>query len=326
MSVETAQRVLRIEEEGLAAVRANIGNEFVAAVDAVIGCSGRVIISGIGKSGLVGQKICATLNSTGTSSLFLHPVEAMHGDLGIVGKDDLVIAISYSGETVELNALLIAIRERGNTVIAMTGGRTSTLAAAADIVLDIHVPKEACPLGLAPTASTTATLAMGDALSVALINRRSFQAEDFRFNHPGGSLGQRLKVQVSEVMSCGIDIPLVPENAVAQEAVHALHAKNKGAVLIVAEDGSVAGIVTDGDIRRAFMEEVSVKEMQQLSVCKLMTKNPVCVNEGKLAADALSIMQQHEITALPVVNDAGQLTGLIHLHDLLGKGEFRFLV
>ncbi len=326
MSVEAAQRVLKIEEEGLAAVRANIGEEFVAAVDAVLNCSGRVIITGIGKSGLVGQKICATLNSTGTSSLFLHPVEAMHGDLGIVGRDDLVLAISYSGETAELNALLVAIRERGNTIIAMTGGRNSTLAAAADIVLDIHVPKEACPLGLAPTASTTATLAMGDALSVVLINRRRFQAEDFRFNHPGGSLGQRLKVQVTEVMSTGIDIPVVAEDAVAADAVNALHDKNKGAVLVVAAGGTVLGIVTDGDIRRAFMDGVGVKEMTQLSARDLMTRDPISINEKHLAADALSIMQKYEITALPVTDDAGQLVGLIHLHDLLGKGEFRFLV
>ncbi len=326
MSIEAAQRVLKIEEEGLAAVRANIGKEFIAAVDAIISCSGRVIITGIGKSGLVGQKICATLNSTGTPSLFLHPVEAMHGDLGIVGRDDLVLAISYSGETVELNALLVAIRKRGNTIIAMTGGRQSTLAAAADIVLDIKVPQEACPLGLAPTASTTATLAMGDALSVVLINRRRFQAEDFRFNHPGGSLGQRLKVQVTEVMSSGVDLPVVAENAAAQEAVNALNDKNKGAVLIVAADGSVTGIVTDGDIRRAFMDGVGVKKIQQLKARDLMTTNPVCIDEKHLAADALSIMQRYEITVLPIINDAKQLVGLIHLHDLLGKGEFRFLV
>ncbi len=326
MSIEAAQRVLKIEEEGLAAVRANIGEEFVAAVDAILGCCGRVIITGIGKSGLVGQKICATLNSTGTSSLFLHPVEAMHGDLGIVGRDDIVLAISYSGETAELNALLIAIRERGNTIIAMTGGRQSTLAKAADIVLDIHVPKEACPLGLAPTASTTATLAMGDALSVVLINRRRFQAEDFRFNHPGGSLGQRLKVQVTEVMSKGIDIPVVTEEASAEEAMSALHKKNKGAVLVVAAAGSVVGIVTDGDIRRAFMEGIGVKKMQQLLAKDLMTEKPICIKESHLAADALSIMQKYEITALPVIDEAEQLVGLIHLHDLLGKGEFRFLV
>lgn len=326
MTVEAAREVLKIEEEGLAEVRANIGEEFIAAIDAILDCRGRVIVTGIGKSGLVGQKICATLNSTGTSSLFLHPVEAMHGDLGIVGRDDIVLAISYSGETVELNVLLVSIRERGNTIIAMTGGENSTLATAADIVLNIRVPKEACPLGLAPTASTTATLALGDALSVVLINRRRFQAEDFRFNHPGGSLGQRLKVRVTEVMSTGIDIPVVLEDAVAREAMDALNEKNKGAVLILSSEGGVVGIVTDGDIRRACMEGIGAERMRQLPARELMTENPICIDENHLAADALSIMQKYEITALPIVNEEKKLIGLIHLHDLLGKGEFRFLV
>ncbi len=198
-----------IEEQGLAAVRERIGNEFVLAVEAVLSCPGRLVITGIGKSGIIGQKISATLNSTGTPSFFLHPVEAMHGDLGMVMAGDVILAISYSGETAELNALLISLKERGNRIIAMTGGCASSLARAADIVLDIRVPKEACPLGLAPTASTTATLAMGDALSVVLLNRKKFQAEDFRLNHPGGSLGQRLKVKVTEVMIAGEDIPLL---------------------------------------------------------------------------------------------------------------------
>ncbi len=326
MTVEAAKNVLKIEEEGLAEVRAHIGEEFVAAVDAILACQGRVIITGIGKSGLIGQKICATLNSTGTPSLFLHPVEAMHGDLGIVGRDDLVIAISYSGKTVELNLLLVAIKKRGNTIIAMTGDMQSTLAAEADIVLSIRVPREACPLGLAPTASTTATLALGDALSVVLINRRRFQAEDFRLNHPGGSLGERLKVQVTEVMSTGIDIPVVAEDASAQEAMTALNEKNKGAVLILSPEKNVVGIVTDGDIRRTCMEGIGIQRMQKLPARQLMTANPICIDDKHLAADALSIMQRYEITALPIINREKKLIGLIHLHDLLGKGEFRFLV
>lgn len=326
MTVEAARKVLEIEEEGLAAVRANLGEEFVAVVDAVFACRGRVVVTGIGKSGLIGQKICATLNSTGTPSLFLHPVEAMHGDLGIVGKDDLVLAISYSGETVELNVLLISIRERANMVIAVTGNLKSTLAEAANIVLNIEIPKEACPFGMTPTTSTTATLALGDALAVALIHRRRFEAKDFRFNHPGGSLGQRLKVQVTEVMRTGIDIPVVPEDAVAQEAMNALNEKNKGAVLILSAAGVVVGIVTDGDIRRAFMEGIGWRKMQELPARELMTANPICIDERHLAADALSIMQKYEITALPVVDGEGRLIGLLHLHDLLGKGEFRFLV
>ena len=197
MSINAAKEVLFIEEQGLAAVRRRIGEEFVRAVEAVQTSNGRLVITGIGKSGLVGQKISATLNSTGTPSFFLHPVEAMHGDLGMVMANDVILAISYSGETSELNGLFVSLKKRGNAIIAMTGNSHSFLARSADIVLDISVPREACPLGLAPTASTTATLALGDALAVVLLNRKKFQAEDFRQNHPGGSLGERLKVRVS---------------------------------------------------------------------------------------------------------------------------------
>jgi arabinose-5-phosphate isomerase len=286
-------------------------------------CPGRLVITGIGKSGIIGQKISATLNSTGTPSFFLHPVEAMHGDLGMVMVGDVILAISYSGETAELNALLISLKKRGNKIIAMTGGLTSSLATAADIVLDIRVPKEACPLGLAPTASTTATLAMGDALSVVLLNRKKFQPEDFRLNHPGGSLGQRLKVKVTEVMLTGGDIPLVSPEDSAADALRVLNEKNNGAVLVVGRDNQVLGIVTDGDVRRAV---VNLKRFAALTAAQLMTANPICIDGESLAADALSIMQQHEITALPIVDGGRKLLGLLHLHNLLGKGEFRFLV
>jgi len=323
MSIEAAKEVLKIEEQGLAAVRERIGDEFVMAVETVLSSPGRLVITGIGKSGIVGQKISATLNSTGTPSFFLHPVEAMHGDLGMVMSGDVILAISYSGETAELNALLISLKERGNKIIAMTGGKNSSLAAAADIVLDIRVPKEACPLGLAPTASTTATLAMGDALSVVLLNRKKFQAADFRLNHPGGSLGQRLKVKVTEVMLAGRDIPVVSPNDSAADAIRVLNEKNNGAVLVVGQDYNVLGIVTDGDVRRAV---VSLKGFSALTAEQLMTKNPICIGGDRLAADALSIMQKYEITALPIVDDTNTLLGLLHLHNLLGKGEFRFLV
>ncbi len=233
MSIEVAKEVFRIEEQGLAAVRERIGEEFVQAIDSVLSSPGRLVITGIGKSGIVGQKISATLNSTGTPSFFLHPVEAMHGDLGMVMVGDVILAISYSGETAELNRLLVSLKERGNKIIAMTGGSISSLAGAADIVLNIRVPKEACPLGLAPTASTTATLAMGDALSVALLNRKKFQPEDFRLNHPGGSLGQRLKVKVTEVMLSGSDIPFVSPEDSAADAIRVLNEKNNGAVLVI---------------------------------------------------------------------------------------------
>ncbi len=323
MSIEAAKEVLLVEEQGLTAVRKRIGHEFVKAVETVQSCNGRLVITGIGKSGLVGQKISATLNSTGTPSFFLHPVEAMHGDLGMVMAADVVLAISYSGETIELNGLLTSLKKRGNRIIAMTGGVDSTLARAADIVLDISVPKEACPLGLAPTASTTATLAMGDALAVVLLNRKKFQAEDFRLNHPGGSLGERLKVKVSEVMLVGEDIPVISPEERGGRVIRELNEKNKGAVVVVDDARSVLGIVTDGDVRRAVMDNV---ELKGTTAADLMTVAPVCIEGSRMAADALSIMQEYEITALPIVDETGRLEGMLHLHDLLGKGEFRFLV
>jgi len=323
MTIEAAKEVLQIEEQGLAAVREKIGEEFVRAVDTILASPGRLVITGIGKSGIIGQKISATLNSTGTPSFFLHPVEAMHGDLGMVMRGDAVLAISYSGETAELNSLLVSLKKRGNPIIAMTGGSRSSLAVAADIVLDIGIPKEACPLGIAPTTSTTATLAMGDALSVVLMNRKKFQAEDFRENHPGGSLGQRLKVGVTEVMFTGSAIPMVASYASASETVTALNTRNIGVVLVLGQENSVLGIVTDGDVRRAVIGDENLAEM---TAADLMTEDPICIGEDHLAADALSIMQKHEITALPIVGADKKLLGLLHLHNLLGKGEFRFLV
>lgn len=323
MSVEEAREVLKIEEQGLAAVRARIGEEFSQAVDKIFNCPSRLVIAGIGKSGIIGQKISATLNSTGTPSFFLHPVEAMHGDLGMVAPSDVVIAISYSGETTELNALLISLKKRGNFVIAMTGGLASTLAKASDIVLDIQVPQEACPLGLAPTASTTATLAMGDALAVVLLRKKQFRATDFRKNHPGGSLGDRLKVNVREVMRKGDSIPTVLAGTPVINAVTVLNSKNLGAVLIVNKSHMLLGIITDGDIRRAVAE---ADDLSNIPVDHFMTENPVAIDTTIQAVDALSVLQEHEITILPIVGEGNELIGILHLHDLLGKGEFRFLV
>ncbi len=322
MSIQEATKVFEIEEQGLAAVRDRIGDEFLQAVEMIIECPTRLVITGIGKSGIIGQKIAATLNSTGTPSFFLHPVEALHGDLGMVMPTDVVLAISYSGETAELNGLLTSLKNRGTALIAMTGGLSSTLAKAADIVLNIRVPQEACPLGLAPTASTTATLAMGDALSVVLLNRKKFQAADFRENHPGGSLGERLKVQVLEVMLTGDAVPVVDEEQKSGQAIDVMNEKNLGAVLVTNSAKRLVGIVTDGDIRRFITDE---RSMEILPVAEIMTKDPITIDQQMRAADALSIMQRHEITVLPIVDD-GLLTGILHLHDLLGKGEFRFLV
>jgi arabinose-5-phosphate isomerase len=323
MSIEEAQKVFFIEEQGLAAVRERIGKEFVEAVDLILECPSRLVITGIGKSGIIGQKISATLNSTGTPSFFLHPVEAMHGDLGMVMPTDVVIAISYSGETVELNSLLASLKKRGISIIAMTGRMDSALARASDIILDIGVPKEACPLGLAPTASTTATLAMGDALSVVLQNRKKFKVSDFRENHPGGSLGERLKVRVGEVMLTGDRIPAINRDDSALMAIQILNEKNLGAVVIVNTDQHVIGIITDGDIRRYIAGDLGFKSLKARDIMKA---NPKSIESEILAADALSIMQRHEITVLPIVDHKQKLVGILHLHDLLGKGEFRFLV
>ena len=323
MSIEQAKEVLKIEAEGILAQLDQIGPEFDRAVDLVMSCPSRVILAGIGKSGLIGQKIAATLNSTGTASFFLHPVEAMHGDLGIVDPRDVILAISYSGETPELNLLVNSLKNRGVSIIAMTGDPKSTLAKLADALLNVAVPKEACPLGLAPTASTTAALAMGDALAVVLLDRKKFKECDFRKNHPGGSLGERLKVNVSEVMITGEHIPMVGKETSLRQALSTLNAKNLGAVLIIDDQGRVAGIITDGDIRRMVAKDL---DLDTLNVSDHMTAGPKTISKKLLAADALSIMQEHEITILPITDEQGRLAGILHLHDLIGKGEFRFMV
>lgn len=323
MSLTLAKEVLQIEAEGISSLIDQIGPEFDKAISLIMNCPSRLIITGIGKSGIIGQKISATLNSTGTPSFFLHPVEAMHGDLGIVDQNDVVLAISYSGETAELSMLMPTFQKRGIKTIAITGNKNSTLANYADVVLSAAVPREACPLGLAPTTSTTAALALGDALAVVLLDKKNFAASDFRKNHPGGSLGERLKTKVREVMLTGEQIPKVEENAPMKEAVAVLNEKNIGAVLICSSDSSVIGIITDGDIRRLVSNSTN---MTQQLAGDVMTPGPKTIDENLLAADALSIMQRHEVTILPVCNTLGQLVGILHLHDLLGKGEFRLLV
>ncbi|XOF33667.1 MAG: KpsF/GutQ family sugar-phosphate isomerase [Candidatus Electrothrix sp. YB6] len=331
MTVEEAQEVLNIEAEGIYAVRDALGPEFLRAVDLIMACPSRLVITGIGKSGLVGQKISATLNSTGTPSFFLHPVEAVHGDLGMVNPTDVVLAISYSGETAELNLLLKSLKKRTVQIIAMTGNSTSTLAEYAAVTLNVAVPREACPLGLAPTTSTTATLALGDALAVALLRRKRFRAEDFRRNHPGGSLGERLKVAVREVMLTGDRVPLIREDENLPTAVIELNSKNLGAVLVVTESGRLCGIITDGDLRRHLLQGgllagENKSETNGKKLTDVMTRQPVSIDQDIMAADALSLMQSKDITVLAVVDRDGRVEGILHLHDLLGKGEFRFLI
>ena len=321
MVKKEAIEVLRIEAEGILKLTERIGDNFSELVELICNTTGRVIIGGIGKSGIVGRKIVATLNSTGTRSLFLHPVEAMHGDLGMVCRDDIFIALSNSGETDELNMLLPSIRKVGCKIIAFTGDKNSTLAKHSDIVLDVGVDREACPLGLAPTASTTALLAMGDALAVVLINKKHFKASDFKKIHPGGLLGRRLSSKVKDIMITGESIPRVFEDTGMEEAIDKIDRFKIGATLVVKTDDTLAGIITDGDLRRLIAGKRSVYELTAKDV---MTKKSRTVSPDSPAFDALNMMEKYQITVLPVTNSSGKVKGVLHLHDILGKGEFKF--
>ncbi len=321
MIIKQAQEVLRIEAEGIMNLIDRIGKEFSEAVELIHKSSGRVVVTGLGKSGLVGRKIVATLNSTGTPSIFLHPVEAMHGDLGMVMSNDVILALSNSGETTEISAIMDSVRGLGAKVIVMTGDPHSSLATYADVVLDVAVAREACPLGLAPTASTTAAMAMGDALAVALINNKCFNTSDFRRLHPGGNLGERLSVQVKEVMLTGRRVPMVNKDTKMVEAIEVMNNRNLGVLLVVGPRQILEGIFTDGDLRRIV---VDYGDFKKLAIGRVMTHRPITIAPDRLAAEALEIMQAHEVTVLPIVDEELKLLGIIHLHDLLGKGKFRF--
>ncbi len=316
-----AREVLQIEAEGILHLLDHLDESFATAVEWIYGARGRVIVTGIGKSGMVGRKIVATLSSTGTPALFLHPVEAMHGDLGVVRNGDIVLALSNSGETDELNIILPSLRGIGTRIIAFTGRLDSALVKYSDLAIYTGVPREACPLGLAPTASTTAMLAMGDALAVALIKKRNFQVQDFRRTHPGGHLGERLHVKLSELMLTGDQIPVVPLGSSVEAALAEMDAKGLGATLILGDDRKLEGIFTDGDLRRAIRR---YGELRGRVVDELMTAHPTCMTPDQLVADALEVMEQRLITVLPVVDHQLRLEGIIHLHDLLGKGNISF--
>jgi arabinose-5-phosphate isomerase len=321
--LDLAREVLTIEAEGLAHLVQKLDQSFVKAVDLIFRAKGRVILAGVGKSGIVARKMVATFNSTGTRALFLHPVEAMHGDLGMVSKDDVILVLSNSGETQELTILLPSLRRLGSPLISFTGRPNSTLGRASLVVIDTGVPREACPLGLAPTASTTAMLAMGDALAVVLLTKRGFQASDFQRFHPGGSLGERLNLAIREVMLTGNQIPRSrPEEPLAA-AIRKMGAKKLGATLVVDHRDMLAGIVTDGDLRRALGQ---FGQLLERPVQEVMTANPLAVGPETLASQALELMEQKAIMVLPVVDEKGKVVGIVHLHDLLGRGEFKFTV
>ena len=319
MILEEAKRVIRVEAEALQALMDRINGEFERAVAMILSSKGRVVVTGMGKSGLIGQKIASTMASTGTPAFFLHPAEGIHGDLGMIMKGDVVIAVSNSGETEELLRILPVIKRLGAMLIAMTGNAASTLARVGDVVLDISVKEEACPLGLAPTASTTATLAMGDALAVALLVTRGFSAEDFALFHPGGSLGKKLLLTVADFMHSGDAIPLVEDVIPMREALFVITAKKLGVTGVTDSDGRLLGIITDGDLRRA-LERGS--DIINQPAGALMTRNPKRIRSTDLAAKALQRMEEFSITTLFVFDDelSDRPVGVIHLHDLLKAG------
>jgi len=317
MSIEHGKRVLEIEVRAIAGLLERLDHRFTEAVDLLYRCAGKVVVSGMGKSGLIGQKIAATLASTGTPAFFLHPAEGIHGDLGMLARRDALIAISNSGETEEVLKLLPFVKRLNIPVVAMTGRVQSTLAKNSEVVLDVSVGEEACPMGLAPTASTTATLAMGDALAIALLQKRGFREEDFAQFHPGGTLGRRLLLKVRDLMHVGEAVPRVTHQASAREAILVMTTKKLGMTTVIDEAGRLLGVITDGDLRR-FLERGA--DLTTAKAVDLASKNPKTIGPDELAARAVQVMEDFSITSLVVLENQQRLVGVIHLHDLLKSG------
>jgi arabinose-5-phosphate isomerase len=314
---QMGRKVLEIERDALTGLLPRINEDFARACQIMLGCSGRIVVTGMGKSGHIGGKIAATLASTGTPSFFVHPGEASHGDLGMITKQDVVLAMSNSGETGEVLTILPLIKRMGAPLIAMTGKPTSTLAKVADVHLDVSVAQEACPLNLAPTASTTATLAMGDALAVALLEARGFTPEDFAMSHPGGSLGRKLLLKISDLMHKGERLPKVSPDATLSTALLEMTRKGLGMTAIVSNDDNVLGVYTDGDLRRTLESGIDVRTAKIVDV---MTQGGKTAKADWLAAQAVQLMEKHKITALLVVDDNAKLVGAVHMQDLLRAG------
>jgi len=321
--LQRAKEIFEIEKEGLEEISKNLDYSFVNAVELILNTKGRVVVTGVGKSGIIGRKISATLSSTGTPSFFLHPVEALHGDLGMVTPEDILLAISYSGNTLEVCELASILKKRNLKIISFTGNLESQLAKLSNVVVNTKIPKEACSFNLAPTTSTTATLALGDALAICLFELKGLGSEDFRKNHPGGSLGERLKVKVKEIMLTNEKIPVVSEKTLLEDAIVEIDRKRLGCVLVTNSLGTLTGIITDGDLRRIFLK---YKTYSNLRVEEVMTKNPKVIEENRLASEALELMEKYLITVLPVINYDQKLVGILHLHDILGKGTFKFTI
>ncbi len=311
--LECARRVLRVEADAVFALAERLNDQFATACELILSCQGRVVVIGIGKSGHIAKKIAATMASTGTPAFFVHPSEAAHGDLGMITRSDVVLALSNSGESDEVIALLPSLKRLGIPLIAMTGNAESTLSTQSSVHLDSGVTQEACPLNLAPTASTTAALALGDALAVALLEARGFQAEDFALSHPGGSLGRRLLVLVKDLMHSGDDLPVVQHDVLLRDALLEISKKGMGMTAVVDGQGGLLGIFTDGDLRRALDQGVDVRDTP---VSTVMTLNPAAIESNKLAAEAVQQMDTRRVNGLLVL-EAGVLVGAINMHDLL---------
>jgi arabinose-5-phosphate isomerase len=316
--LDIAKKVLKTEADAVYALIEKLNSNFEKAVDIVYSSKGKVVITGMGKSGLVGKKIAATLASTGTPAFFLHPAEASHGDLGMVTSDDVIIAISNSGETEEILGLIPFLKRFDVHMISITGNPNATLSKVADVTLDVSVKKEAYPIGVVPTASTTAAMAMGDALAVALLLKRGFKEEDFAFFHPRGSIGKKLLIKVKDLMLTGESLPLVLPETPMSKAVIEMSSKRLGHTIVLDNDGKIAGVITDGDVRRGL--ERWGGRLFDLPAGEVMTRNPKTVSEEELAAKALSIMESYSITALVVPDNKGKPIGIIHLHDILKQG------
>ncbi len=317
MSVEHGKRVLEIEARAIANLVDRLDHRFSQAVDVLFACTGKVVVSGMGKSGLIGQKIAATLASTGTPAFFLHPAEGIHGDLGMLARHDTMIALSNSGETEEVLKLLPFVKRLNIPVIALTGKALSTLAKNCDVLLDVSVSEEACPMGLAPTASTTATLAMGDALAIALLQKRGLSEEDFAQFHPGGALGRRLLLRVKDLMHHGPAIPRVAQTATVHESILEMTSKHLGMTTVLDQTEHLVGVITDGDLRRCLEKGLDISTMRADT---LMSRSPRTISHDALAARAVQVMEEFSITSLVVLDGHDSVVGVLHLHDLLKSG------
>ena len=314
--IKKAKEIVKKEADELLSLQKRIGGNFVKAVEAIYNCKGKVIVSGIGKSGIIGRKIAATLSSTGTPAFHLHPTEGIHGDVGLVTKNDVVIAISKSGETEELFRLIPSLKRIGAFIIAFTGNSHSTLAKQSDVVLDISVDEEACPYNLVPTSSTAVTLALGDALALCLFHLKNLKPKDFALFHPGGSIGRKLLTKVEDVMLTGSYVPIVPVKASMKEAILEMTSK-RGITTVVDSKGKITGVITDGDLRRLLEKRNDIFKM---SAGEIMTFNPRTVKKEELAINAVKLMEAYGITSIPVVNTTNRPIGIIHLHDLMRLG------